>query len=270
MKWTIYSLTVEGDKNPFYVGCTSRTNYRRAIEHKSDTTKKSRESFLEKEEIFKNATKENKQILITKLAEADSEEKAFSLERKWVNNFGRRSSGGCLINRTDGGKGNKGIIYSAESRAKMAAAKIGNKINVGRKRPDMVELFSKELSAYDATGRYLRTFASAREAEKYTGIKYGSISEACLGRIKTARNKKKEVFQFRFGANKKPIDPVLYKASAGLGEIEQLTKDGKVIAVFRNSKEAALRTGVLDTSIRQCVHGKAKTAGKFKWRLKGK
>jgi hypothetical protein len=51
-----------------------------------------------------------------------------------IDYYGRRDLGkGTLVNMTDGGEGAKGVIMSAETRAKISAAQKGNKSCLGKK-----------------------------------------------------------------------------------------------------------------------------------------
>lgn len=69
-------------------------------------------------------------ILVGKM-ECSTEEISFDLERGLIKRL--RKMGVDIVNLTDGGDGTKGAVRSPETRAKMAAGKIGNQWNVGRK-----------------------------------------------------------------------------------------------------------------------------------------
>ena len=69
-------------------------------------------------------------ILADNLSSKDACEKEIYL----INYYGRRDLGkGTLVNMTDGGEGTKGVIMSAETRAKISAAQKGNKSCLGNK-----------------------------------------------------------------------------------------------------------------------------------------
>jgi hypothetical protein len=69
-------------------------------------------------------------VLVGKM-ECSTEEIAFDLERGLIKRL--RKMGVGIVNLTDGGDGTSGAVRSPETRAKMAAGKIGNQWNVGRK-----------------------------------------------------------------------------------------------------------------------------------------
>ena len=69
-------------------------------------------------------------ILVGKM-ECSTEKISFDLERGLIKRL--RKMGAPIVNLTDGGDGTKGAVRSPETRAKMAAGKIGNQWNVGRK-----------------------------------------------------------------------------------------------------------------------------------------
>ena len=50
-------------------------------------------------------------------------------------------------------------------------------------------------------------------------------------------------------------------------EIYQLTNNGDLVNVFPSAAEAKRATGVCDTSIIRCCHGKLKTAGGYVWKF---
>lgn len=59
---------------------------------------------------------------------------ALALERRYIRWYGRKDLGtGILRNKTDGGDGASGLIFSEESRKKIGIAQIGNKHSLGRK-----------------------------------------------------------------------------------------------------------------------------------------
>jgi hypothetical protein len=207
--WTIYSLTVEGEELPFYVGCTARGDLRRVIEHRCDGLTRFPSS--PKGDVMRGAAIAGKKVFSEVLEKTADEKTAFEAEIKWIARFGRRPAG-PLVNKTDGGLGNKGWNASTETRARMAESKLGNQINVGRARPDMKERFSQAVTAHGTHGLWIGSFASAREAAETLRVSFGQISAVLTGRINATKSKDGKVYQFRKGQDTSPMDEVVYRS----------------------------------------------------------
>lgn len=105
-------------------------------------------------------------ILVGKM-ECSTEDIAFDLERGLIKRL--RKMGVGIVNLTEGGDGTKGAVRSPEARARMAAAKIGNQWNVGRK----YSLATKIKKSRSRGG-------SAVECEKDgVVLRFPTIAEAC-------------------------------------------------------------------------------------------
>jgi len=48
-------------------------------------------------------------------------------------------------------------------------------------------------------------------------------------------------------------------------EVEQLTREGKIIDTYKSTVEAERQTGVKNKGIQKCARGECKTYGGFKW-----
>jgi predicted GIY-YIG superfamily endonuclease len=121
------------------------------------------------------------------------------------------------------------------------------------------EAFSKSVIQFDLAGNEISRYSSVSEAETITGICYSQISECCLDKRKTAGG---YIWQYEDGFTCIPqwhFDSRMFK------EICQLTKEGKLISTFPSAAEAKRVTGVCDTSIIRCCHGKLRTAGGYVW-----
>ena len=121
------------------------------------------------------------------------------------------------------------------------------------------ESFSKPVIQFDCNGNELSRYSSISEAETATNICYSQISECCSDKRKTAGG---YIWQYEDGFTS---IPQWHFEARTFKEICQLTKDGKLIQTFPNSAEAKRVTGVCDTSIIRCCHGKLKTAGGYRW-----
>ena len=256
----VYYLYVEGDDIPFYVGKTNRKR-QRLNEHLSE----SKNSNTIKCNIIKQAISSGKRIFLKTVCEVKTDEEACAIEKALISLHGRRDiKTGILANHTDGGEGVTNVVFTDETKKKMSEAKKGNKINLGRSRPDMVENFSKSISMYDENGNWIRSFSSARDAERETGIDFRSISNTLRGRIfRTKKNDK--YYTFRYGTDIVNVEPFggKKKMPNRRVRVEQYSLDGKHINSFNSISEAEKETGV--SGISQCINGKLKRAGKFKW-----
>lgn len=121
------------------------------------------------------------------------------------------------------------------------------------------ESFSKSIIQFDSNGTELSRYTSISEAETTTGICYSQISECCSHKRKTAGG---YIWQYEEGF----IEiPKWHFGARIFKEICQLTKDGELINTFPSSAEAKRVTGICDSSIIRCCHGKLKTAGGYRW-----
>lgn len=256
-----YGLRADNDTNFFYIGKSFVGSYR-LMEHLSEARRGEKDL---KSNKIRKLLRSGNAIIEEVLLVTDNEQEALNYEVALIAKYGRRNNKtGILTNLTDGGEGTVGVIYSAEVREKMSKAKMGNKINVGRKRPDMIEKFSKIVSYYDLAGNLIKTYSSAREASKDTGIPFGQISNCCLGTILKTRDTNKEIYRFSFG-EALTIEPYHF-TTAKSKKIGQFDMDGNVIAEFENSRIAMKATGINEVSIRNVALEKQKKAGGFVWK----
>lgn len=210
MAWTVYALQIVGHPEPFYVGCTSRAPARRFIEHGSRARAVQENSA--RGEAIRAALASGNIVSVSLLELASNEDEALAAEKKWIAYYGRADlNQGPLVNKTDGGKGGLGMLLSEDSRRLMSEKKRGNKINLGRKRPDMVARFSKPVTAFTDQGAVAGHYASAREAASALDLHFASISNCLNGINKSCRNRDGTVYQFRAGTLKEHIAPVIYK-----------------------------------------------------------
>lgn len=267
MKFYVYQLKIEGENNPFYIG-KSFEGSKRLVEHFSEARSKGSKGKLMKSRKIQKAWKEGKRIIEEKIAIVSTEDMAHLLEIYLISKYGRRDNKtGTLCNHTDGGEGFVGQIFNKKTREKMAKAKIGNKINLGRKRPDMAERFNKPISMFTLDGNWIKSFLSMTTAQNELSVAKCNISDCCIGRYHTVTLPSGDVVRFKYGVITEKQQPIKRHQHAGLGKVQQFTKDGICVAEYRNSKEAEEKTGIAGVSIRNCIHGKAKTAGKFIWKL---
>lgn len=110
-------------------------------------------------------------VLVGKM-ECSTEEIAFDLERGLIKRL--RKMGVGIVNLTDGGDGTSGAVRSPETRAKMAAGKIGNQWNVGRKYSLETKIKKSRSMGGSAvecrSGDIVLTFPTLSEACKELGL----------------------------------------------------------------------------------------------------
>ena len=123
------------------------------------------------------------------------------------------------------------------------------------------ESFSKAVIQFDRDGNELFRYGSISEAETASGVCYSQISECCSHKRKTAGG---YIWQFEDGF---VGIPKWHFSARMFTEIYRLTQDGVVLDVFPSAAEAKRVTGVCDTSIIRCCHGKLQTAGGYLWRF---
>lgn len=152
------------DGTPFYVGKgdEARVSSKKRYHNKHHMN------------ILKKYGDEN--ILVGKM-ECSTEEFAFDLECGLIKRL--RKMGANIVNLTDGGDGAKGAVRSPETRAKMAAGKIGNQWNVGRKyslETKIKKSRSKGGSAVDCRkGDVVLKFPTITEACKELGLNLPNV-----------------------------------------------------------------------------------------------
>ena len=261
-KFYVYSLKASDENNIFYIGKTFEGS-NRLNEHKSHCKSYKHRTARKIKSILDRGS----DIIMEKIECFDNEIDCHTKEIELIKIYGIKDDGGILTNNTHGGEGCVGYKHSLETRQKMSLSKMNNKINVGRKRPDVKEKWSKKVSSYDMNGDYLRTFNSAREAAEYYGISFAQISDCCIGKIKTTRLPNNTGFiRFKFGECKSNIGKIKQNQRSK-GNIVQYDIDGNELARFYNAREAYDITNISDVCIRNCCNGKQKTAGGFLWKI---
>lgn len=182
-----------------------------------------------------------------------SEEEAFELEIFYIKTFGRRDINlGTLANLTDGGEGASGHILSQEHKNKISEKLKGRifseehiKRNIDSKKgkPRSIETCEK-----------LRLYRKGKKSSDETKIK---ISKAGIGRKHSEETKKKI-----------SISNIKSKENQ-LKSVQQISKTGDIINIFKSLSEAKFITGVDDASISRCCKKKQITAGGYIWRYEG-
>ena len=147
----------------------------------------------------------------------------------------------------------KGFKHSEESKAKMAAARLG-KIGGPQAKPVL---------QYDLDGNFIKEYVSANNAEVSLNMKHGSVLQACTGKKKTSYG---YVWRLKLDDNYPlKIEPTRVEKGK---PVDQLDLDGRLIKVWANAAEAAAALKISAAGITGCCRGYPKyhTAGKYRWR----
>ncbi len=267
MKFYVYQLRAENEELPFYIG-KSFVGSKSYIEHchESRCTTKPNYRFFKSNKIRK-LWKQGLVFVEEVLAVVDTEGMALLLESELIKKYGRRdNSTGILCNHTDGGEGGFGKIVSEETRQKMSQSKKGNKINVGKQRPDMKQRWSKPITMFSELGHMEQHFQSLQECMDITEIHKANISGCLLGKYQYACDKQGIKHHFRFGHIIESIEPIQPKW-VRLCNIGQYDKNNLLIKKFTSVQEASQQTKISVESIRNCIRGASKSAGSFIWKI---
>lgn len=212
----------------------------------------------------------------------DSFEEATSRETFWIDTYHTWiKDPNCLgYNLTRGGEGTPGHIVSEETRQKISRA------NTGRKRSEeFKQNLSKRLSGEgnpfygrfhtDETKQKMSNAAKGRSVSDETKCK---ISKSSKGRLVSTETRQKLSLALK-GKNRG--NPGYWSGKTLPEEIKkkisetkkQSSKNNKQVVcietgeIFKSIQEAAQFANVAHCTLSSCLAGRAKTAGKYHWRL---
>lgn len=181
IKHSLYGLYASGSDLPFYIGRTMRpahrlrTHIQRAEGSERNTPKSNK---------IRKIIREGGDIRMEVLATTEDFEEVKRLEAEAIARYGRKDRGGILYNVTDGGDGVHGYKVSEQARKNISSALMGHK-NTAR-----------EVSVYNETGQYLRTYVSQKDAADDLNVAPMNLSK-CLNRPRIyCRSRDGIVYQF--------------------------------------------------------------------------
>ena len=151
--------------------------------------------------------------------------------------------------------------------------------NIGREFSDETKLKigkanGKIVLQFDLNGKFLKEYYSASEAARDINMTSASITNQCNN---ITRKCDKYLFLYKEDFEKNPnlIKEKVEQLKVQLTEkgtlkhqgkpIIQLSKTGEFIMEFNSTKEASEKLNISITSINNCLCGRSKSAGKFKW-----
>ena len=258
----VYGLLCDGEL--FYIGKTTEDRAGlRLTEHK---TRAKYGTFRICRKINKLLC-EGKTISMKVLYTFDNETDQNAKEVELITLYGRKSrnGGGILYNTTIGGEGVTGIKHTDATKKKMSDAKKGNTINVGRKRPDMVDRWGKKVYLYDMAGNRLDAeYESCHAAGDDLGISFKKISEC----IKFSRKCKVDRWpdHIQFSYEKSDTIPP-YEENLKLKRIEQYTLDGVLVKQYDSVTHVIKENPSFGkTNVAAVARGIGKSAHGYKWK----
>lgn len=127
---------------------------------------------------------------------------------------------------------------------------------------------NEKINQYSIDGKYIKTFNSITEAERELNITYqgSQINAACSN-----KDNRKSAFGFQWKYYKdvnniKDIPPLENYIDRARKLIYQYDKNDNLIAIYKNITDASIQTSIGRTSISNCLNGRSKMAGKYKWK----
>lgn len=119
-----------------------------------------------------------------------------------------------------------------------------------------------KVNAYTLDGKFVQTFPSVGEAEKFIGK--AGVSDVCRGKSNRAGG-----YHWRYTSDEFPAGKDLenyFFRNKKVVPINQYTLEGKFVKTFHSLNEAARETGINFTSIWDTCNGRRKRAGEFTFR----
>lgn len=122
------------------------------------------------------------------------------------------------------------------------------------------ERFGRRVCMYSEKGQYIRTFISARDAGKLTGITHVSILNCCKQKTFSAGG-----FVWRFQKDTEGLDISLQPLPKKRKAVIQYDLELNIIGRFSSTREAEKKTGFAHENIAACCRKEAKTIGGYIW-----
>jgi len=212
---------------------------------------------------------------IIELVEECTEENWIEREKYWIAYYRERFD---LTNVLDGGEGGStfgrlGKPWSDEQRKNNAIARTGLNVNRTKEgnynRKKGVRAYydknKKPVLQYDLDGKFIREWESAVDAGKELKISYSDINRSCKKEGYTSAGFQ---WQYKVGEVKMEINKYVKPENGSNVEVIQMTKEGEQIKEFKSIMDASRQTGILNSSINNCLSSRSQSAGGYKWKYK--
>lgn len=166
MEYYVYAYLRQSDGTPYYIGKGKKYRAWDSVDHRKHGI----------------STPKNKSLIV--LLEANlTQIGAAALERRMISWYGRiDKNSGILRNKTDGGDGGTGIVYSEVQREKMRKAKLGKKQKANHIK-NMIDAKSREWIITDPSGREMKIKNLANFARD------NNLITSCLYRVSMGKRK---------------------------------------------------------------------------------
>lgn len=129
--------------------------------------------------------------------------------------------------------------------------------NYGGRTKRAAESHNKPILQFTLKGEFIKKWKSATEASRVLGFPQSAINWCCLKKPKYNSCKG---FLWKY---ENDLSPITYKNGK---RIKKLTKEGELIKEYPNLTQAATINNISITSITNCIYGRSKSAGGYKWK----
>lgn len=135
--------------------------------------------------------------------------------------------------------------------------------DIKRMQKRMIDVFGKKVYQYDLDGNFIKSYITAVEAEKNTGVHRQLISLCSNNKISRGGN---YLWSFEYNKKLKPYDIIPTHSI----EIIQKDKDTKeIVKTWKSIARASKKLNIPTTNISKVCKGERQTAGGFIWEYYG-
>lgn len=122
----------------------------------------------------------------------------------------------------------------------------------------------KKVLQYTSKGDFIKSYKSAHEACRQTGVQYTNICKCCRGERPHANN-----YIWRYENSNLPVVPIKTRIRRRAPVLQINLETNEIITEYPSAAEAARQVpSAYAVGISNCCRGKQQHCGGFKWRLK--